>query len=139
MVFYKLTDLAHAETRKYMKRILVCEDDLMMQKAIVAKLTSDGYDVRSVGDGQDAINTLEKEDFDLVLTDLHMPHVTGMEIIDYIKTEKDESLPVLVLSKDTLEDTVEDAYSLGVDDFINKPLRPTVLSVKVKKLLSIKR
>jgi len=122
-----------------MKRILVCEDDIMMQKAIIAKLNSDGYEVHAVSNGQAAINTLEKENFDLVITDLHMPHVTGMEIIHFIKTEKDEALPVLVISKDTLEDTVQDAYSLGVDDFINKPLRPTILSVKVKKLLSIKK
>lgn len=122
-----------------MKRILVCEDDIMMQKAIIAKLEGDGYEVQAVNDGQAAITALEKEKYDLVITDLHMPHVTGMEIIDFVKNETDETLPVLVLSKDALDDTVQDAYSLGVDDFINKPLRPTVLSVKVKKLLSIKR
>lgn len=118
-----------------MKRILVCEDDLMMQKAIQARLESDGFEIVVVNDGQDAINILEKETFDLVLTDLHMPHVTGMEIIDYVKAENGVNVPVIVLSKDSMEDTVEDAYSLGVDDFLNKPLRPTMLSMKVKKLI----
>ncbi len=119
------------------KKILVCEDDLMMQKAIEGRLTADGYLVSTVSDGQAAIDMLEREDFDLVLTDLHMPQVTGMEIIHYLKHEKQKSIPVLVLSKDAMEDTVEDAYALGVDDFLNKPLRPAMLSAKVKKLLGI--
>lgn len=119
------------------KRILVCEDDLMMQKAIEGRLTADGYLVTAVSDGQAAINQLENGEFDLVLTDLHMPQATGMEIIHYLKHEKKSKVPVLVLSKDALEDTVEDAYALGVDDFLNKPLRPVMLSAKVKKLLGL--
>lgn len=119
------------------KRILVCEDDLMMQKAIQGRLTADGYQVTSASDGQAALDLLESEEFDLVLTDLHMPQVTGMEIIQYLKQEKQTKIPVLVLSKDAMEDTVEDAYNLGVDDFLNKPLRPAMLSAKVKKLLGL--
>ena len=119
------------------KRILVCEDDLMMQKAIEGRLVADGYHVIAVSDGQAAIDLLEREAFDLVLTDLHMPQVTGMEIIHFLKHEKQSKTPVLVLSKDALEDTVEDAYKLGVDDFLNKPLRPAMLSAKVKKLLGL--
>ena len=119
------------------KRILVCEDDLMMQKAIEGRLTADGYHITAVSDGQAAIDRLEREEFDLVLTDLHMPQVTGMEIIHYLKHEMRSKTPVLVLSKDAMEDTVEDAYALGVDDFLNKPLRPAMLSAKVKKLLGL--
>jgi len=116
-------------------KILICDDDIIMLNAIKAKLTEEGYSITIARDGQEAIDIIDSTAFDLIITDMHMPHVTGMEIVDFVKNEKHLNTPVIVLTKDVLDDTMEDAYELGVDDYINKPIKPNILLIKIKQLL----
>lgn len=116
------------------KRILIIEDNPMVVASLDFKLSKDGYEVILSADGRDGLQQLKSHEFDLVITDLMLPFVTGIQIIEHIKSNKPE-LPVIVLSTSTQEEVITDAFSLGVQDFITKPFSPNELSLRVKRTL----
>jgi len=117
-----------------MKKILVIEDNPMVIKSLEFKLTKDGHDVIIANDGREAMKLLTENEFDLILTDLMLPFVTGNELISYIK-KNTPNTPIIVLSTSTQENIIMDAFNMGVDDFITKPFSPNELSLRVKRLL----
>ncbi|TVZ27698.1 response regulator receiver domain-containing protein [Gillisia sp. Hel_I_86] len=120
-----------------MKKILVIEDNPMVIKSLQFKLTKDGHDVVIANDGREAMKHLKEDIFDLILTDLMLPFVTGNELISYIKKNTPDT-PIIVLSTSTQENIIMDAFNMGVDDFITKPFSPNELSLRVKRLLGKK-
>ena len=70
---------------------------------------------------------------DLVITDIMMPFTSGLEFIDIIRN-KSEKIPIIVLSALDEEETVLEAFNLGADDFLTKPVKPGELSIRVKRL-----
>ncbi|TRZ44337.1 response regulator transcription factor [Robertkochia solimangrovi] len=118
------------------KRILVVEDNPMIVKSLEFKLTRDGYNVTVAVDGREGLRLLEKEAFELVITDLMLPFVTGNELIEHIRKNNPE-LPVIVLSTSNQEETIIEAFEIGVNDFITKPFSPNELSLRVKRTLNI--
>ncbi len=117
------------------KKILVVEDNPMVVKSLEFKLKKDGYEVIVSEEGRDAMRQIDQNSFDLVLTDLMLPFVSGVELIDYIR-KKSPQLPIIVLSTSTQEDIITEAFTMGVDDFITKPFSPKELSLRVKRTLS---
>lgn len=116
-------------------KILVCEDDNMTLKAIEHKLKQDNYDVIPALDGKDAMDKLKTEAFDLILTDLHMPYISGLELISFIRNELKLNAPIIMLTRVGIEETVLQAFELGADDYITKPFSPAELTLRVKKML----
>ncbi len=114
--------------------ILVVEDDEMILRTLEFRLKKDHYNVVVARDGREALEKLKQATFHLVLTDLMLPFVTGMEVLSYIKSNLPD-LPVIVLSAADEEGTILDAFKLGADDFIAKPFSPGELSLRVKRLL----
>jgi len=114
--------------------ILVVEDDEMILRTLEFRLKKDNYSIMVARDGREALEKLKSNNFNLVLTDLMLPFVTGMEVLSYIKTNLPE-LPVIILSAADEEGTIMDAFKLGADDFIAKPFSPGELSLRVKRLL----
>jgi len=119
-------------------KILVCEDDFMVIKAIEHKLTREGYQVVVANNGKNAKEILNLENFDLVLTDLLMPFTGGLELITFIREEKKLTTPIIVLSKVGNEETIIQAFKLGADDYLTKPFSPNELSIRVKRF-SVKK
>ncbi len=119
-------------------KILVCEDDYMVIKAIEHKLTREGYEVDVANDGRMASEKLRSQDYDLVITDLLMPFTGGLELINLLKNDLQKSTPIIVLSKVGNEETIIEAFKLGADDYLTKPFSPNELSIRVKRFL-IKR
>jgi len=119
-------------------KILVCEDDYMMTKAIGYKLSKDGYEVDLASDGNQASEKIRSNSYDIIITDLLMPYVGGLELINKIRNEMSLNTPIIVLSQLGNEETVLQAFKLGADDYVTKPFSPNELSIRVKKLL-IKR
>lgn len=117
-----------------MHKILVIEDNPMVMKSIEFKLLKDGYDVITTGDGREAMELIQKEDLNLVITDLMLPFISGIQLIEFIKKIKLE-LPIIVLSTATQEEIITSAFNMGVDDFITKPFNPNELSLRVKRLI----
>ena len=116
-------------------RILICEDDFMMLKMIEHKLLKEGYVIDLAKDGKMALEKLRENNYDLVITDLLMPFVTGLEVINFIRNELGKKTPIIVLSKLGMEKTVLQAFDLGADEYIVKPFSPSELMVRIKKLL----
>jgi DNA-binding response OmpR family regulator len=117
-------------------KILVCDDEVMMLKAVEFKLKRDGYDVIVATNGRDASDIIKNDNtISLVITDLLMPFFNGLELINLIKNELKRDLPIMVLSKIGLEDTVLKAFELGADDYMVKPFSVNELTIRAKKLL----
>ena len=117
-------------------RILVAEDEIIMLKTIDFRLKKDGHEVFLAEDGQQALEKIAELSPDLIITDIMMPYASGLEIIGFVRKNKDKKVPIIILSAMGQEDVVLEAFELGADDYITKPFSPNELSVRVKRLLS---
>lgn len=101
-------------------RILVVEDEIDLQEAIVEGLRLEGYAVDSCGDGGKAYELLYVEDYDLVILDLNLPVMDGLTVLEKIRMEKPE-LKILILSaRSAVSDKVQ-GLDLGANDYLAKP------------------
>lgn len=117
------------------KRILAIDDELLILKTIRFRLEREGYEVHTAQEAEVAMELLDTQTYDLVITDLLMPVHSGLEIIQKAKQVSGSKLPVITLSAAGLEKNVIDAFRIGADDFINKPFSPEELVIRIKKLL----
>lgn len=117
-------------------KILIAEDEDILRKMMELRLTKEGYSVTAVSNGQDALLHLQQHTPDLVITDIHMPNVSGLEVVGWMKQRQGCTTPVIVLSALGQEHVVMDAFSLGAADYITKPFSLNELVVRVKKLAS---
>ena len=115
--------------------ILVCEDNSMIIRAIEYKLLQDGFNTVLASTGEEAFDALKNSEINLVITDLILPNLTGMELIIKIRQELKMNIPIIVLSKIGSEETIMEAFDNGADDYIVKPFSPNELSVRVKRLI----
>ncbi|MBW2460125.1 MAG: sigma-54-dependent Fis family transcriptional regulator [Deltaproteobacteria bacterium] len=102
------------------KQILIADDEPNMRRVLTAQLTRDGYDVYSVADGEKAKSALEEHHVDVVISDLRMPKVDGMELLKHI-AEAHPNLPVIMITAHGTVDTAVEALKLGAYDFVTKP------------------
>lgn len=116
-------------------KILIIEDEPLMLKALKFRLNKDGYEVEIAEDGRKALQILNEEDFDLIITDVMLPFNNGLEIVDFVKNKKKLNTPIVILSAVGAENAVLDGFAIGADDYITKPFSPTELSVRIKRLL----
>ncbi len=114
-------------------KILVAEDEPIMLKTIALKLKKDGHDVLTTDNGREALDLIETQKPDMVITDIMMPYASGMEIVGKVK-QSGSKTPIIVLSAMGQENVVLEAFNLGADDFIAKPFSPNELSMRVKRL-----
>ncbi len=114
-------------------KILVAEDEMIMQKTIELRLKKDGHDVTACSDGREAINKIEEISPDLIITDIMMPFASGLEIIEAVKRKGTKNIKIIVLSAMGQENVVLEAFQLGADDYITKPFSPNELSMRVKR------
>ncbi|MEO9871257.1 response regulator transcription factor [Ekhidna sp.] len=118
------------------KRILICEDDAVLSSMILFKLGKDNLgEVVKVNDGKEAMKLLQEEEFDLIISDIHMPFISGMRLLEFVREDQKKTTNFIILSSEGLESTVLDAFDLGVTDFLTKPFSPGELSMRAKRLL----
>ena len=117
-----------------MARLLVVDDDHAFRLSTAALLRADGHDVDVAADASAAVQALRAQSYDLVLLDLRMPGIDGIQLVETLRVWG-ESVPVLMISGyGTVESAVR-AMHLGTDDFLTKPVEPDVLSARVAELL----
>ena len=114
--------------------ILVCEDDFAIKTMISTKLKQENYSVHTVQNGQEALNLMEKQQIDLVISDIMMPEMDGYEFVQTLRETK-HTLPILMITAKSQLESLETAFKLGVDDYMVKPLRLEELILRVKALL----
>ncbi|TNF52976.1 response regulator [bacterium] len=107
--------------------VLVVDDEPVVLKSCERILTSEGYSVKTASNGQDAIDILQKEDYDLVITDLKMPEVDGIDLIKWVRGSKPQT-GMIVITGYPSQETIQDALNLGIVDYLPKPFTPAILT-----------
>src|ERR1700744_2367703 len=122
-----------------MANILVIEDDDIMLKAIRNILGKDGYNVITAKDGKEAFERLENGEYDVVVTDLMMPYANGLEVVSRLRSDDTKrNVGIIVISSVGNEETITEAFRLGADDYLKKPIMAGELLIRIRKLLANK-
>ena len=123
-------------SKKSKKKILIAEDDKFIAEMYVTKLTAEGFEAKSVENGQEAINELETFQPDIVLLDIMMPVMNGIEALKKIYKDMKVKVPVIVLTNANEKDYVSQALDLGARDYLVKSSHtPDEVVVKIKENL----
>ncbi|KKR30559.1 MAG: Two component, sigma54 specific, transcriptional regulator, Fis family, partial [Candidatus Gottesmanbacteria bacterium GW2011_GWC2_39_8] len=120
------------------ENILLIDDDDSLRKVIAHHLTLDGYRVISASGGKEGIELFKRGEFDLVITDLKMPDMDGMEVLREIKLLRDDVVVIMITAYGTIEKAVE-ALKAGAFDYITKPFNRDELKIAIGKALQVKR
>jgi two-component system response regulator PilR (NtrC family) len=103
-------------------RVLVVDDEESIREFLEIMLRKEGYEVSTVEDGQKALEVIKKKSFDLVISDLQMPNMTGIELLKHVKDQYPDMLFMMITAFGTTETAVE-AMKLGAYDYITKPFK----------------
>lgn len=118
-------------------KVILAEDNDILRKSLSFFLESKGFIVDQFSDGKDALDAIETNSYDLILTDINMPGVSGMEITQYVRQTINSDIPIIIFTSSGVEQTELDSFSIGANEFIAKPVSPAVLLVRISKLLKI--
>ncbi|HON22208.1 MAG TPA: sigma-54 dependent transcriptional regulator [Syntrophales bacterium] len=119
-------------------KILIAEDDDLNRQNLNELLESCGYEVHAVADGRQALETYVQDVYDLVVTDLRMPNMDGLELLKQVKELNAEQLVILVTGYGSVQ-TAVDAMKMGAFDYITKPLKDDLVRITVSRALSFAR
>lgn len=118
-------------------RILVVEDNLVNQKVVVAVLRKRGYAVELANDGREALHRLEQEDFDVVIMDVQMPVLDGLETTRLIRrNERWKTLPIVAMTAHAMTGDRERCLDAGMNAYISKPVHPARLLEIIEQQLA---
>lgn len=121
--------------RKVRKKILIAEDDPTMRKLMELLLVRQGYDVTAVEDGRQALLLLQQEKFDLVISDIIMPFVSGLELLNSMRKAKND-IAIILCSSLKSENAVSKAFEIGANGFIPKPYSSQDMLSEVELILN---
>lgn len=117
-----------------MKKILVVEDDIMLNSGVCYNLEADGYKVTPVYNLKSASKKLEDEIFNLIILDLNLPDGNGFDFCKEINLK--HKTPVVFLTACDLEEDIMKGFDLGADDYIVKPFNVNIFRKKIKAILN---
>ena len=113
-------------------RILVVDDNPSNRELLSRRLSRDGHEITTCADGQSALDLLRTREVDLVLLDLMMPGISGIEVLRQLRgSARTERLPVIVISALDEVDSAVRCIEAGADDYLAKPLNPTLLQARI--------
>jgi DNA-binding response OmpR family regulator len=118
------------------KRLLLAEDDELLASLLNYRLEKSGYQVSLSNNGKEVKDHLAKEMPDLIISDIMMPYFSGLELIDFVRNELKSKTPIIIISSAGNEENVLNAFNLGANDFISKPVSPAELIVRVERELA---
>jgi two-component system phosphate regulon response regulator PhoB len=118
------------------EHILIVEDEEEIQELIAYNLSREGFRTSIAGSGEDALKKVRSERIDVVILDLMLPGMDGLDVCKALKKEeKTASIPVLMLTAKGEESDIVTGLELGADDYIVKPFSPKVLVARIKTVL----
>lgn len=117
--------------------VLAVDDDPLIRRLVQLNLTRAGFRVTTAGDGVEALAQLETEVPDLVVLDITMPHMDGIELLRRLKANpRTEQVPVVMLTAKAQDQDVFEAERSGASCYLNKPFHPTELLDAIRRTLS---
>ena len=121
------------------KRVLVIEDSSAMRSLIVTTVEEiNGVEVMEAGDGFEALRILPKQPIDLIITDINMPNINGLEIIHFVKSNPNyQNIPVIIVTTEKSDEDRKKGMALGASDYIIKPFDPGSLRQVVSRMIKV--
>ena len=111
-------------------KILVVDDEYLIRNVIKEYCQSEGYKVDEASNGEEAIDKVYENEYDLIIMDIMMPDMDGYEASKEIKEIKD--IPIIMLSARTEEEDKLNGFNIGIDDYVTKPFSPKELMARIK-------
>lgn len=131
-------NLRDESTRIFKARILVVDDEKRIRDGCHQMLVKDGFHVEDADNGDAALRRIEKEHYDIILLDLMMPGISGMEVLTRLKNTHPDTVVIVITGYATLDHAVE-AMKKGAFDFISKPFSPQDLRLVISKAIDYLR
>lgn len=119
-------------------KILWADDEIDMLKAHIIFLEEKGYDVTTANNGDDALELIREQNFDIVFLDEQMPGMSGIETLEELKNIR-PNLPVVMITKSEEENIMEEAFGSRIADYLIKPVNPKQILSSLKKILETKK
>jgi DNA-binding response OmpR family regulator len=116
-------------------KIILAEDNELLRKSLSYFLETKGFEVTQFPDGKDALESIRNNHYDIILSDINMPGISGLEITQYVRVTLKLDTPIIIFTSLGVEQTELDSFDLGASDFMAKPISPSVLLVRINKLL----
>lgn len=117
-----------------MMKLLIVEDDQQLQQLFIRILNKHGYSAVGVSNGQLALDALDKDYFDLIITDIMMPEMDGFELVQQLR-DVGNMIPILMITAKDAFDDMSLGFRYGVDDYMVKPINVNEMVLRVKALL----
>jgi len=118
-----------------MSSVLIIDDDRLVIEQLTELISSFGHEVAFVPKPSFALQRLEKDHFNLILIDVNMPEINGIELLKRIKANDAWStIPVIMMTGEGDNDTLADCFEYGANDFIEKPINAIILKARVNAL-----
>jgi signal transduction histidine kinase/DNA-binding response OmpR family regulator len=117
-------------------KILLCEDNVLNQKLVKSVMQNFGFELDIAENGEEGIEFLLKNEYDLVLMDLQMPIKDGYQTTEYIRNEMNSTIPIIAMTAHSLMGEQERCYNVGMDGYVPKPFKQHVLLETIKTVLN---
>ncbi|MDO6596009.1 response regulator [Oceanihabitans sp. 2_MG-2023] len=118
-------------------KVLAIDDQQLVLLPLQKRLVALGYEVQVETDAKKGLELYESFKPDLVIVDINMPFVSGLEVVKHIRITKNSQTPIMVLSGDTKDETITEGFELGINDYMKKPLSLNEISARVKRLIGV--
>ncbi len=116
-------------------KILAIDDQQLILMSLEKRLIELGYDVKTADTGQKGIDIFKQFSPDLVIVDINMPGLSGLDVVKHIRIEEKSKTPIMVMSGNTDEKIIVDGFDLGIDDYMKKPVSLSEVSARVKRMI----
>lgn len=117
---------------KETKKILICENEEILLTALKFRLQKQGYELFLAANGEEARRLVREAAPDLIVTDIGLPDVNGLDLIAYVRQERKLSVPIILIAPLDTGDALVEAVRLGATDFVTKPFKPVELVLRIR-------
>lgn len=117
-------------------KILLCEDNVLNQKLVNSVIHNFGFELDIAENGEEGINLLEKNNYDLILMDLQMPVKDGYQTTEYIRNEMNSTIPIIAMTAHSLVGEQERCFEFGMDGYVPKPFKQAALLEAIKMVMN---
>lgn len=113
--------------------LLLAEDDQMLASLLQYRLEREGYKVIMTYDGRAVKESLQSALPDLIVCDIMMPYLSGIELVDFVRNELNSDIPIILISSASNDENIISAFEMGANDFVAKPMSPSELLVRISR------